>query len=241
MNKCIIITGSNGLLGRHLVNCFKKKYIVIAIDLKTQLKNSKSVIEYKGDVTLKKTWDDIKNIINKEKFYLHGLINCAAITNATRSSKKEIIEVFKETLNVNVTAQYLAIETLIEIMKSQKFGRIINVGSLYASVAPTPRLYVDSSVVQTPGYTVSKHAVIGLTKFYAAQLIKNGITVNSISPGGIFDNQDESFLSKYLEQNPSGRMASPNDFISIIKSLLEVNNSYVTGQNITIDGGWTII
>ena len=97
MNKCIIITGSNGLLGRHLVNCFKKKYIVIAIDLKTQLKNSKSVIEYKGDVTLKKTWDDIKNIINK-KFYLHGLINCAAITNATRSSKKEIIEVSKKRL-----------------------------------------------------------------------------------------------------------------------------------------------
>lgn len=241
MNKCIIITGSNGLLGKHLVNYFKKKYLVLAIDLNTQLENSNSVIEYTGDITLKKTWDDIKNIITEKELYLHGLINCAAITNATRSSKKEIIEAFNETLNVNVGAQYLAIETLTEIMKSQKFGRIINIGSLYASVAPTPRLYIDSSVIQTPGYTVSKHAVVGLTKFYAAQLIKDGITVNCISPGGIFDNQDKSFLSKYLEQNPSGRMASPGDFISIIKSLLEEDNSYITGQNISIDGGWTII
>ena len=242
MNKCIIITGSSGLLGRHFVNMLKIDYKIISIDLTDNSFNTeKNITHFKTNITKIEVWNEVLNLILKDKLFISGLINCAAITNATRSGYKDHIESFKDTLDVNVVSQYLSIEVLKEQMIKQGFGRIINIGSLYSKIAPTPRLYKDSKVLQTPGYTVSKHAVIGLTRFYASQLMKHKITVNAVSPGGIFDNQDESFLTKYQEQNPSGRMGNPKDIFPIIESILNEKNNYLTGQNILVDGGWTSI
>ncbi|MDB4762670.1 SDR family oxidoreductase [Akkermansiaceae bacterium] len=242
MNKVVIITGSSGLLGRHFVERLKKKYKIISIDLgDNEFSTEKNVIHLKGDITKISVWNEVSNLILRNKAFISGLINNAAITNATRSGFKNHVDAFKDTLDVNVVSQYLSIEVLKEQMIEQGFGRIINIGSLYSKIAPTPRLYEDSKVLQTPGYTVSKHAVIGLTRFYASQLIKHKITVNAVSPGGIFDFQDESFLAKYQEQNPSGRMGSPEDIFPIIEGLINESNNYLTGQNILVDGGWTSI
>lgn len=242
MKNTIVITGTAGLIGKELLNYLKNKYYIISVDLNNlEIELNENIIHIQRDITSLATWHHVLQIINENKFNLYGLINCAAITNATRAMDQEIGGAFLRTLEVNLLAPYLAIETLQSLMINQNFGRIINFGSLYSKVAPTPRLYIDSKVLQTPGYTVSKHGIHGLTKFYAAQLIKFGITVNTLSPGGVFDNQDSNFLRKYTEQNPSGRMAEPMDFISILNSMLDKNNFYMTGQNISIDGGWTSV
>jgi len=242
MTKCIIITGSEGLLGKHFVEMLKADYLIISVDLLDSSMNSdENIIHFKGNIVDLNIWENLLNLIVKDQLFIAGLINCAAVTNATRSKYQDRIEAFKDTLDVNVVAQYISIEVLKEQMIEQGFGRIINIGSLYSKIAPTPRLYTDSKVIQTPGYTVSKHAVIGLTRFYASQLMKYNITVNAVSPGGIFDFQDESFLSKYTEQNPAGRMGFPKDIFPMVESLLAENNSYITGQNILVDGGWTTI
>lgn len=242
MKKTIVITGTAGLIGKEILNSLKTKYYIISVDM-NNVKNdlSGNIIHIQKDTTSPTTWNTVLKIINENEFNLYGLINCAAITNATRVMDQNIESAFLRTLEVNLLAPYLAIETLQSLMIKQNFGRIINFGSLYSKVAPTPRLYINSAVLQTPGYTVSKHGIHGLTKFYAAQLVKFGITVNTLSPGGVFDNQDQNFLKKYEEQNPSGRMAQPSDFIPTLESLLVKENNYITGQNILIDGGWTSV
>ena len=242
MKNAIIITGTAGLIGKEILNSLKSKYKLISIDLNSlNDEPSENVLHLKQDITKINTWHSILKILNENAFDLYGLINCAAITNATRVVGKDLDFSFLRTLEVNLLAPYLAIEILQPLMIKNNFGRIINFGSLYSKVAPTPRLYVGSEVLQTPSYTVSKHGIHGLTKFYAAQLIKYGITVNTLSPGGVFDNQDTNFLEKYKGQNPSGRMANAQDFLPTINSLLSEENNYLTGQNITIDGGWTSI
>lgn len=242
MNNTIVITGTAGLIGKEILNYLKDKYYIISVDMNNlESELNEDIIHIQKDITSLTTWHEVLKIINDNKLNLYGLVNCAAITNATRAMDQDMGSAFLRTLEVNLLAPYLAIETLQSLMINQNFGRIINFGSLYSKVAPTPRLYIDSEVLQTPGYTVSKHGIHGLTKFYAAQLVKFGITVNTLSPGGVYDNQDSNFLRKYTEQNPSGRMAEPMDLISILNSMLDKNNSYMTGQNISIDGGWTSV
>lgn len=242
MKNTIVITGTAGLIGKEILHYLKTKYYIISVDINNlESELNEDIIHIQKDITSLTTWQTVLKILNENKLNLYGLINCAAITNATRAIDQDMGSAFLRTLEVNLLAPYLAIETLQSLMINQNFGRIINFGSLYSKVAPTPRLYIDSEVLQTPGYTVSKHGIHGLTKFYAAQLIKFGITVNTLSPGGVFDNQDENFLKKYEEQNPSGRMAQPKDFIPTIECLLINENNYITGQNILIDGGWTSV
>lgn len=242
MDNCLIITGANGLIGKELVDYFKSDYFIISVDLIEYPKNFSNNIHYiQGDISEISTWLNIKEFIREKKYFLSGVLNCGAITNSSRSNSNDPLISFMETMKVNVASQFLSIEVLLEIFLEQNYGRIVNFGSLYSVVSPTPRLYENSTVLQTPAYTASKHAVVGLTKFYASRLIKNNITVNMISPGGVFDYQDSFFLDKYNQQNPSGRMARPCDFFPIITSILSVENNYMTGQNILVDGGWTSI
>jgi NAD(P)-dependent dehydrogenase (short-subunit alcohol dehydrogenase family) len=242
MNNCLIITGAKGLIGKELVDYFKSDYFIISVDLIEYLESFSDNIYYiQGDISEISTWLHIKEFIREKNFFISGVLNCGAITNSSRSNSNDPLISFMETMKVNVASQFLSIEVLLEVFLEQNYGRIVNFGSLYSVVSPTPRLYENSTVLQTPAYTASKHAVVGLTKFYASRLIKNNITVNMISPGGVFDYQDSFFLDKYNEQNPSGRMANPSDFFPIINSILSVENNYMTGQNILVDGGWTSI
>jgi len=244
MNKrALIITGANGLLGNSWVNYFKDRFDVYAIDLSFNEScfTDNEINWIVGDITKVDFWLLLKNTLIDRGIFLHGIVNAAAITNNTRSKALSSYDNFIDTLAVNVGGPFNSIEVFMTTFREQGFGRIVNIGSLYSIVSPTPRLYEDSEVLQTPGYTASKHGLIGLTKFYASQLIVSNITVNNLSPGGVFDNQDSNFYTKYIAQNPAKRMASPEDFIPCLEFLLSEDNSYTTGQNIAVDGGWTII
>ena len=126
-------------------------------------------------------------------------------------------------------------------MKIQNEGSLINMASIYGIVGPDFSLYEDLDNMTMPAaYSAIKGGIINLTRYLASYYGKYNIRINSVSPGGIYDNQADSFIKKYNLKTPLNRMARPEDVTPIVCFLLSNDSKYITGQNILVDGGYTI-
>jgi NAD(P)-dependent dehydrogenase (short-subunit alcohol dehydrogenase family) len=152
-------------------------------------------------------------------------------------------DLFEGVLRVNALGTFLAIQTFGPDMVRAGRGSIINIGSLYATVAPDPRLYDhlpgDPPFLKPPAYGASKAAVVNLTKYFATLWGPYGVRVNALSPGGVAAGQDEVFTAKYAARVPLGRMASPEDLGGPLVFLASDASRYVTGIDLRVDGGFT--
>lgn len=130
------------------------------------------------------------------------------------------------------------------LSQSIKPQNIIVVGSMYATLSPNFNLYShfnnNQGSLKHPGYGASKAALKSIVKQYAATLAKDGIRVNMLSPGGVQGNQDVEFIRKFSDRTPMARLAKPHELKSAMKFLLDDDNSYLTGQNIDVDGGYNL-
>ena len=133
-------------------------------------------------------------------------------------------------------------KAVLPIMKKNNSGSIINISSMYGIVSPDPSIYENNNFNNPPSYGAGKAAIIQFTRYSACYLSKNGIRVNAISPGP-FPNQDvqknHDFISKLEKKTPIGRIGHPNEIKGAIVFLASNASSYVTGENIHVDGGWT--
>ena len=120
-------------------------------------------------------------------------------------------------------------------------GSIVNIGSLYASIAPIPALYdhLDPPFTKPAAYGASKAAVVNLTRYFARLWGPYGVRVNALSPGGMRGGQDGEFVRKYSERVPLGRMAEPSDLAGPMLFLASDASAYVTGHELRVDGGFT--
>ena len=126
-------------------------------------------------------------------------------------------------------------------MIKQKNGSIINISSIYGSLAPDFTIYKGTNMTMPAAYSAIKGGINNFTKYLASYYGSKGIRVNSISPGGILDNQDKTFVRHYEEKVPLQRMGKPEDIAPSVSFLLSDDASYITGHNLLIDGGWSII
>jgi NAD(P)-dependent dehydrogenase (short-subunit alcohol dehydrogenase family) len=125
-------------------------------------------------------------------------------------------------------------------MRAQKTeGSIINIGSIHGMVSGDPRIYTDCTRKTAECYGSSKAAIIHISKYFAVHLAEFGIRVNCISPGGVFNNQGKDFVENYNYRTPMGRMANEVELAGAAIFLASAEASYITGQNIAVDGGWT--
>lgn len=153
-------------------------------------------------------------------------------------------EDFKRVVDVNLGGAFLASQVFGPAMIATRQGSIINIGSLYASVSPDARNYdhLPSSppFIKPPAYGASKAGLLNLTKYLAAHWGPHGVRVNMLSPGGVEGGQDPEFKRKFCARVPLGRMAQPADLIEPMMFLASDASRYVTGQNLQVDGGYTL-
>ena len=255
--KAGLVTGAAGFLGfEHCKTLLNAGLGLIMIDINERLlkKKYKILIEKYKNVPIKFFVVDIgserkmKKVIfklNKENFFVRVLINNACIDPKPKkiTKKNALIKTWDLELKVGLKGAYLAIELLSEKMKENKNGCIINMASDLSIIAPNQDIYkgIYKNFVKPVTYSVIKHGLVGMTKYYAANLAKYNITCNAISPVGVYDNQPQKFVKNLTNLIPMKRMATKNDINFLIQFLINDNQKFITGQNIAIDGGRTIL
>lgn len=150
-------------------------------------------------------------------------------------------EVSSAVLDVNALGVLRVCQEFGPEMVRRGRGSVINIGSIYASVAPDPRLYehlpVDPPFLKPPSYGMSKAGVVALTRYLAAMWGPRGVRVNTLSPGGVSAGQDETFRQGYVSKVPMGRMAEVDDLAGPLLFLASDLSRYVTGHELVVDGG----
>jgi len=186
----------------------------------------------------------IEKIISSES-RLDILINNAAFVGDSNldgwidNFSQQSIKTWNRALEVNLTAAFHLSQGFSPLLKKNSNGSIINISSIYGVVAPDYSLYKDINMGNPAAYSVSKGGLIQLTKWLSTT-ISPEIRVNVISPGGVRRNQSIEFIKRYESKTPLGRMANEEDFKGAIAYLASDLSGYVTGQNLIVDGGWTV-
>jgi len=152
---------------------------------------------------------------------------------------QQSIKTWNRALEVNLTAAFHLSQGFSSLLKKNSNGSIINIASIYGLVGPDYSLYKDINMGNPAAYSVSKGGIIQLTKWLSTT-ISPEIRVNTISPGGVWRNQPVEFVKRYESKTPLGRMANEDDFKGVIAYLASDLSGYVTGQNLVVDGGWTV-
>lgn len=254
-DKICVITGGAGLLGANFCRVAAEEgasVVVVDIDFEkgeqtvkkiSQETGNKQIVFEQCDITSEKEIDQLIARVTKKFGRTDGLVNNAYPRNKNYGKKFEDVSYadFCENVNMHLGGYFLMSKKISEIMKKQKSGIIINMGSIYGFTAPRFEIYEETDKTMPVEYAAIKGGILNLTKYLASYLGKYNIRVNAVSPGGIFDNQPESFVKKYSKKVLlGGRMANPDDVTGVIIFLLSEASKYITGQNIVVDGGWTL-
>ena len=255
-NKKAVVTGATGNLGKvicdtlsefgaeiylvdidlfklkDLVNNLQSKYQNKAIPLTCNLEH-----EAERDILL-------ENIINETES-VDILINNAAFVGASNLEgwsvpfEEQSLETWRRAFEVNLTSTFHLTQGLSPLLRNSHSGSVINISSIYGCYGPDWRLYEGTSMSNPGAYAASKGSMVQLSRWLATTLAPK-VRVNTISPGGIKRGQPESFINKYEHRTPMGRMATEEDFRGVIAFLASAASSYITGQNIMVDGGWGV-
>ncbi len=252
--KVCLITGGAGFLGRKYCEFFlKKNFKVLCVDNnKKKIKiinslNLNNLITYDCDITNHNKVEKLFKTI-KKSYFVDVLINNAAI-DAIPFKKNNIIEKFPTSkmwdteMNVSLKGSFFMIKFFGEEMTLNKKGSIINIGSDLSVIAPNQKIYKSSyeNYIKPVTYSVIKHGMLGLTKYFASLYGHNNVRVNMVSPGPIINNQSDKLLQELQNIIPFGRLGDYKDILGLLLFLANNDSAYITGQNILVDGGRTVI
>jgi NAD(P)-dependent dehydrogenase (short-subunit alcohol dehydrogenase family) len=247
--KVAVVTGAAGRLGPVWAAALNEAgATVVGLDIRTDAAPPGIEIE-SADITDRESVAEAATRIQNSAGAVDVLVNNAGIDQppdaAARTYEIEDVPLtdFRQTLDVNLVGTFNATQVFGAGMRDRGRGSIVNIGSLYASQAPDPRLYdhleADPPFLKPAAYAASKSGVLSLTTYFARLWGPAGVRVNAISPGGVAADQDAEFVRKYTERVPLGRMADPEDLTGPLLFLASDASRYVTGQNLRVDGGIT--
>lgn len=174
---------------------------------------------------------------------LDALVNAAYPRNENygRPYEEVTLDDWTENVTLHLGSYFYAAQQAALVMADQPSGgSVVNFGSIYGVEAPDFTVYDGTGLTSPVEYSAIKGGILNLTRYMASYLGERGVRVNAVSPGGVFDGQDETFVEQYEARTPMGRMADPEDVVGPVVFLVSDAASYVTGQNLVVDGGWTI-
>lgn len=241
-DKVILVTGGNGLLGKEIVSDIRKKEgIAVCVDVNVET----NLAEHKlyCDVTSLDSIKDAVGLCLNHYGQLDGLVNNAYPRTPDWGTDFENMSEasLKDNVDWQLNSYILFCQQVIEAFRKTGRGAIVNVASIYGMVGNDFNIYRNTDIVPPPPYSAIKGGLINFTRFLASRYGNEGIRVNAVSPGGIFNNQPKAFVDAYEEKVPMKRMGRPDDIAPAISFLLSDQAKYITGQNIAVDGGWTAI
>lgn len=241
-SKIVVVIGGCGLIGKSIVNTLKsEKHKVINLDI--NLKNNDLddcfFIDVKDEASINSSID----IITKKYKKIHGLVNCFYPRSDNWNLKFEdlTMDSWRKNIDWQLNSVFLICKRLLSENRIDHGGSIINFGSIYGVKAPNFNLYEGTQMTVPAAYSAIKAGIIHFTKYLASLYGHKEIKINCISPGGIYNQQDEIFVNHYNKTVPMKRMGRPDEVANLVSFLISEKSSYITGQNIIIDGGKTII
>ncbi|KRE46297.1 SDR family NAD(P)-dependent oxidoreductase [Paenibacillus sp. Soil522] len=257
--KTAIVTGGLGILGKRICSGlaeFGANVAVIDLDEKAASSFADELTKSYGTVCIGLGGDiaSLDEVIRMVEtiFIRFGSIDILLNNAASKSSdlnsffapfEQYTLEQWRKIMSVNIDAMFLMAQAVGKYMIQQKTGgSIIQTASIHGMLGADHRIYEGSSFMGRPinspaVYSASKAAVYGLTKYLATYWAGQGIRVNAVTPGGIESGHNDTFQKKYAARTPLGRMGRPDEVVGAYIFLASDASSYVTGQNIIIDGG----
>jgi NAD(P)-dependent dehydrogenase (short-subunit alcohol dehydrogenase family) len=257
-----IVTGASGLLGLEHAKALLSLGSDIALwdlphsnlqDVQVFLAKSfpsSRVISQEVDITIELEVMQCLDNLLKNEYLPSVLINNAALNPSvpeSRAAETRIenfdLDRWRNEIDVNLTGTFICCKIIGSYFAKQGSGAIVNIASDLSVIAPDNRLYRIPNIeeyeqpVKPVSYSVSKTAIVGLTKYLATYWAENGVRVNTLSPGGVTNNQPTNFLEAISKRIPLARMANPDEYRAAIQFLSTKDSSYMTGQNLVIDGG----
>ncbi len=251
--KVIVVTGGAGLIGKAFVETIiANNGVAVIADINKDAKNTCDELKLKLstenidfiqlDITNKLSLVNCIEQLNQKYGHIDALVNNAYPRNQNygRDFFDVEYEDFSENISLNLGGYFLASQQFSQYFIKQGYGNIVNISSIYGVIAPKFKVYDNTKMTMPVEYAAIKSALIHLTKFLAKYLKGKNIRVNTLSPGGIFDYQDEKFLEAYKKECLNKGMLMPNDMCGTLVYLLSDLSQYVNGQNIIIDDGFTL-
>lgn len=255
--KTVLVTGGAGILGQHFARGFTAAGANVAvIDLSAEAATAAAkdigpaAFGVGCDIT------DPASVAQAIASCLERTGRIDVLMNNAASKSRDVraffapfedydLDIWRDVMSVNVDGMFLMTQAVgRQFLAQDTGGSIINLASIYGLVGPDPRIYEGSEylggAINTPAvYSASKAAVVGFTKWLSTHYGDRGIRANCLVPGGVSSGQNGPFQQKYAARVPMGRMAEAHEMVGPAVFLASDDASYITGQVLAVDGGWT--
>lgn len=252
--KIIVITGGAGLLGQEFaktVLSYKGIPVIADYNQEQGLIVTKAlqelypegIVEFQPlNINDKESISKLINNLNNKYGRIDTLVNNAYPRNKNYGRKFEDVtyDDFCENVNINLGGYFLTSQEFLKYFEQQGFGNIVNISSIYGVIAPRFEVYDGTPMTMPVEYAVIKSALIHLTKYLAKYYKGKNIRVNSISLGGLLDNQPVKFVESYKSYCLNKGMLDKSDINGTLVYLLSDFSQFVNGQNIVVDDGFTL-
>lgn len=237
MTKNILLIGGNGFIGREIYEFLSQSHKVYVLD-KKKINKDDMICDISN-------FSKLNRHLNKllKKNDIDTVINCS-YPRLKKNTKNPLFS-DPEIILANYKMHFLGFFNITKyfvnyFLKKKIKGKIINFSSIYGSILPKFEIYNKNEILTPLEYGLIKQNIVYVSKYFAKYVIGSGISINCISPGGVFDNQNKNFVKKYSKLTNFKKMMSKNDFNQIIEFLVNNDPLKITGQNFIIDDGFSL-
>ncbi len=246
-----VVTGGMGQLGAVYAAGLAERGMKVAVFDVAAGDTPEGVRSYQVDVTDRASLESATSAVEAEWGVVHLLVNNAGLDSPPDAPPSEVgpfesypEDSFDAVMDVNVKGTFLACQVIGGSMAREGRGSIVNVSSIYGLLSPVQDLYAfrrerGETFVKPVAYSVSKSAILNLTRYLATYWAKAGVRVNTLTLAGVWNDQPAEFVEAYTARVPLGRMLEASEALGAVVFLASGASSYVTGANLVVDGGWS--